>query len=148
MKMNRFNVRGYILIIEDGKVLLSDEILQGNHATKFPGGGLEYGEGLLECIEREAAEELGQEVNVLGHYYTTDFCQPSVFRPSDQMISVYYLAELKEAQRFRTSDKPFDFIHFNEREETFRWKSITALTEEEMTFPIDKVVVKMLKEEV
>ena len=145
MGMNRFNVRAYMLIIQEGKILLSDEILQGNHATKFPGGGLEFGEGLLHCVEREAMEELGQEVNVLEHFYTTDYSQPSVFRPTDQMISVYYLAQLKEKQQFRTSDKPFDFLRFEEREETFRWKLISELTAEEMTFPIDKIVVEMLK---
>jgi len=100
MKMNRFNVRGYMLVIQEGCLLLSDEVLQGDHATKFPGGGLEYGEGLIECILREALEELGQEVEVLNHFYTTDFCQPSVFRPEDQMISVYYTAKLKSKQLF------------------------------------------------
>lgn len=147
MKMNRFNVRGYMLVIQNDCVLLSDEILQGNHATKFPGGGLEFGEGLIECILREAKEELGQEVEVLAHFYTTDFCQPSVFRPEDQMISVYYRAKLKTAQAFRTSEKPFDFIRFEEREETFRWKEIKDLVPSEMTFPIDQVVVRMLREE-
>jgi len=104
MKMNRFNVRGYMLVIQEGCLLLSDEVLQGDHATKFPGGGLEYGEGLIECILREALEELGQEVEVLNHFYTTDFCQPSVFRPEDQMISVYYTAKLKSKQTFHTSE--------------------------------------------
>lgn len=146
MKMNRFNVRGYMLIIEDGCVLLSDEILQGNHATKFPGGGLEHGEGLVECILREAVEELGQEVEEVDHFYTTDFCQPSVFRETDQMISVYYTAKLKGQPSFRTSDQPFDFIRFEEREETFRWRKIEELDANEMTFPIDKVVVGLLRE--
>lgn len=146
MNMNRFNVRGYMLIIQDGMVLLSDEILQGGFSTKFPGGGLEFGEGLIACIEREALEELGQAVEVLDHFYTTDFCQPSVFRPTDQMISVYYLAKLSDRQTFRTSEKPFDFIKFEEREETFRWKKIELLNPDEMTFPIDKVVVELLRE--
>ncbi len=146
MKMNRFNVRGYMLVIQEGCLLLSDEVLQGDHATKFPGGGLEYGEGLIECILREALEELGQEVEVLNHFYTTDFCQPSVFRPEDQMISVYYTAKLKSKQTFHTSEKPFDFVRFEEREEAFRWRNISDLLPSEMTFPIDQVVVRMLRE--
>ncbi|MFT4780155.1 MAG: ADP-ribose pyrophosphatase YjhB (NUDIX family) [Flavobacteriales bacterium] len=146
MKMNRFNVRGYMLVIQEGCLLLSDEVLQGDYATKFPGGGLEYGEGLIECILREAQEELGQEVEILNHFYTTDFCQPSVFRPEDQMISVYYTAKLKSEQTFHTSEKPFDFVRFEEREEAFRWKKINDLLPSEMTFPIDQVVVRMLRE--
>ncbi|MFN5439619.1 MAG: NUDIX hydrolase, partial [Bacteroidota bacterium] len=41
-----FNIRVYgILISDDNQVLVSDEFIRGNYYTKFPGGGLEFGEG-------------------------------------------------------------------------------------------------------
>ncbi len=47
----RFNVRVYGLFVHSHLgVLLSHEELSGFKFTKFPGGGLEWGEGLTEAI--------------------------------------------------------------------------------------------------
>lgn len=35
---------------------------------KFPGGGLEYGEGVLECLHREFDEELNVKIDVIEHF--------------------------------------------------------------------------------
>ena len=41
-----FNLRVYgILLGENKQVLVSDEFIRGSYYTKFPGGGLEFGEG-------------------------------------------------------------------------------------------------------
>ena len=41
-----FNIRVYGILINDAKqVLVSDEYIRGTYITKFPGGGLEFGEG-------------------------------------------------------------------------------------------------------
>ena len=41
-----FNIRVYGILINDKKqVLVSDEFIRGGYYTKFPGGGLELGEG-------------------------------------------------------------------------------------------------------
>ncbi|HEY1007169.1 MAG TPA: NUDIX domain-containing protein, partial [Sphingobacteriaceae bacterium] len=75
-----FNVRVYGLLINDGReILLSDEEEYGVRFTKFPGGGLEYGEGLREGLRREFMEECLAEVEVLDHFYTTDFYIKSAF---------------------------------------------------------------------
>ncbi|MBS1528392.1 MAG: NUDIX domain-containing protein, partial [Bacteroidetes bacterium] len=72
--MYKFNVRVYGLLINDGgQVLLSDEQEYGMRFSKFPGGGLEYGEGLIDGLKREFVEECNVEVDVLSHFYTTDF---------------------------------------------------------------------------
>ena len=48
-----FNLRVYgILLGENKKVLVSDEFIRGNYYTKFPGGGLEFGEGTRDCLKR------------------------------------------------------------------------------------------------
>jgi 8-oxo-dGTP pyrophosphatase MutT (NUDIX family) len=77
-----FNVRVYgILLGENGQVLVTDELIRGAYITKFPGGGLEFGEGTRDCLKREFKEEMDLDVEVGDHLYTTDFFQMSAFQP-------------------------------------------------------------------
>ena len=81
--MNRFNLRVYgLLINEQQQVLVSDELIRGNYITKFPGGGLEFGEGTRNCLQREFREELNLQVETGEHFYTTDYFQQSAFNPA------------------------------------------------------------------
>ena len=60
--MNKFNLRVYgILINKNNEVLLSSELRFEKPMIKFPGGGLEFGEGLVDCLKREFQEECGIE---------------------------------------------------------------------------------------
>lgn len=144
--ITKFNVRVYFILFNDNNtdILVADEIIQGNYYTKFPGGGLEFGEGPVECAKREALEELGQEIEVTGHYYTTDFFIPSAFRQTDQVISIYFKARLIGPQQFRSSETRFDFSQTGNDEESFRWVSISHLHLEDFQFPGDKKVVEMI----
>jgi ADP-ribose pyrophosphatase YjhB (NUDIX family) len=77
------SVRVYgVLINDQNEVLVSDEYIRGEYYTKFPGGGLEIGEGTRECLQREFKEEMNLEVAIGDHIYTTDFFQkvPSIRR--------------------------------------------------------------------
>src|SRR5688500_9359534 len=92
-----FNIRVYGILINDkNQVLVSDEFIRGNYYTKFPGGGLEPGEGTRDCLKREFKEEMDLEVEVGDHIYTTDFYQVSAFNPAHQIISIYYFAKALE----------------------------------------------------
>jgi ADP-ribose pyrophosphatase YjhB (NUDIX family) len=142
-----------ILINEEKHVLVSDEFIRGQYYTKFPGGGLEFGEGTRDCLKREFMEELNLQVEVLDHLYTTDFFQESAFRPGDQIISIYYLVKPMQTISARLSDKKFDFdeeqlLRYEEKQEveTFRFIGWENLSEESVTLPIDKVVVQLIKE--
>lgn len=141
----KFIIRVYGIIIKDGKVLLSDEFRMGMKMTKFPGGGLEYGEGTIDCLKRECMEEFGQEVEILKHVYTTDYFQEAMFFEDHQLISIYYLARFKDQINFKISKKPFDFKEPAEGNQSFRWESLTDLSESDITFPIDKKVLEKLK---
>ncbi len=145
---SRFNVRVYFLLIhDDGKqVLVADEIIAGNAYTKFPGGGLEFGEGPEDCVLREAIEELGQEVVVKEHFYTTGFFIQSAFRPADQVISIYYTANLKENQKFKTSEIKHDFVQKEKDEESFRWLNVESIRIDDFDFPADRHVAGILME--
>src|SRR5215204_685975 len=108
--MFRFNLRVYGILINDQKqVLVADELIRGNHYTKFPGGGLEYGEGTRDCLVREFMEEMNLKVAVGEHLYTTDYFQVSAFNPDHQIISVYYLVSPLEEISVRLSKVAFDF---------------------------------------
>jgi len=141
----RFTVRVYgIILNEKNEVLVSDESYLGHRFSKFPGGGLEYGEGTVDCLKREMLEETGNEVEVLKHVYTTDFFQESKFHPGMQVISIYYFARFTAPPEFPVSDKPFDFPDEAERGQSFRWIPLNDLTPDDVSLPIDKIVVGML----
>jgi 8-oxo-dGTP diphosphatase len=149
-----FNCRVYgILLGDDKKVLVSDEFIRGNYYTKYPGGGLEFGEGTRDCLKREFKEEMDLDVIVGDHLYTTDFFQMSAFNPEQQIISIYYFVKALEPIRVPLRSKPFDFderelkIYAEKKEtETFRFIDWAAFGEESVTLPIDKVVAGILKD--
>lgn len=141
-----FNVRVYgILINERGEVLVSDELIGGLEITKFPGGGLEFGEGTIEAIKREMIEETGTETEVIEHFYTTDFFQISAFNPKAQVISIYYIIKALTSLNTKVSAKAFDFSERVEGAISFRWIPVEVISEEHFTFPIDKKVARLLK---
>jgi len=152
--MNRFNVRVYgILVNHKKQVLVSDEYIRGGYYTKFPGGGLEFGEGTRECLKRELREELGIDSEIGEHIYTTDYFQLSAFNPDHQIISIYYYASPLEELKVPMKNAAFDFddqqmaIYDKTGEtETFRLIDWDDFSEETVTLPIDKYVAKMIKE--
>ncbi len=148
--MNTFNVRVYGLLFNERKeVLVSDEFINKMMITKFPGGGLEFGEGTIDCVIREFMEELGWKVSVLNHFYTTDFFQISAFNANKQIISIYYLLHLEDKSNelpIIFSTKKFDFTQNTTDEQIFRWLPINSSLLDDLTFPIDKTVCKMLLE--
>lgn len=147
-KIEHFTIRVYALIInEDKEILVSDEFQKGMKMTKFPGGGMHFGEGTIDCIKREALEEFGQEIEVIDHFYTTEFFQQAYFYPDHQVISIYYLARFKKDIDFRISKQAFDFVTMSEGAISFRWLPIDNLGDNDsLTLPIDKIAGKLLYE--
>lgn len=139
--ITRFNIRVYGILIEDGNILLADEVYMEREMTKYPGGGLNPGEGPIECLKREIKEELNMDVDVLGHLYTTDFFQRSVFIETDQVFSIYYFIErLHKEQPINTN-----WIEVaNEHRIRFHWVPLNELSPDMLTFPIDKKVCEMI----
>lgn len=143
--MYPFNVRVYgILINEKNQVLLSDEEEYGVRFSKFPGGGLEYGEGLIDGLKREFVEECAVDIDVTSHFYTTDFFIKSAFNDS-QIISVYYLVKPKTELQLKFKEVIFDFDEEGDIRQAFRWKAVTDLLNEDVTFPTDQKVVELLR---
>ena len=143
--MYLFNVRVYGLLINERKqILISDEEEYGVRFSKFPGGGLEYGEGLKDGLKREFLEECNAEVEVLDHFYTTDFFCKSAFNES-QIISIYYLVKPLEELKLNFRNSPFDFDGEGDLKQAFRWKEVADLSIDDVTFPTDRRVIELLK---
>ena len=149
-----FNIRVYgVLINEQKQVLVSDEYIRGGYYTKFPGGGMELGEGTRDCLKREFKEEMNLDIEIGEHLYTTDFYQVSAFNSAHQIISIYYYVNALEEIKVPLRTKEFDFDEqqmevYNKTKmtETFRfidWKDFSA---EKLTLPIDKIVATIVKE--
>jgi ADP-ribose pyrophosphatase YjhB (NUDIX family) len=141
MQSKRFNLRVYGLLIWNNRILVSDEWIGEHQFTKFPGGGLEWGEGLEECVKREFLEEIGLEIEADGLYYVTDFFQVSAFRPNDQIVSFYYKVSSSSPDKIAVRHSKFDF---GEDKLVFRWVNLSDLNPEEFRFPIDRIVVQKL----
>ncbi|WP_017259001.1 NUDIX domain-containing protein [Pedobacter arcticus] len=144
----KFNFRVYGLLIDKGKnVLLSDEEEKGIRYSKFPGGGLEFGEGLIDALKREFIEECDLQVEIISHFYTTDFFVASAFG-GGQLISVYYLVKALQNFQFKISTSEFDFEEqTSDSKQCFRLVNIKDLHEDSVTFPVDQHVVKLIKEQ-
>lgn len=139
-------LRVYGLLCHAGHVLVSDELIKGQRITKFPGGGLEFGEGLKDCLIREIREEIGVEALDPVHFYTTDFFQQSSFHSTPmQVVSVYYTFRVADPAAIPVIEVPFSGITGPGDQEVFRWLRIDDGSEEDLTLPIDRVVWGLLR---
>jgi len=136
--VNKFIIRVYGILIREDAVLVSDETVMGKAITKFPGGGLEFGEGTIECLQREFFEELTLKVDVTGHFYTTDFYVPSAFDPNIQVISVYYLVNPINPEKLN------DLHSHGDKNQVFRWIPLSKLKDLDLSLVIDKKVTNMI----
>ena len=148
-----FTVRVYgILKDSQNRILVSDEFIRGSYFTKFPGGGLEFGEGTRDCLKREFMEETGLDVTVGDHIYTTDIFQISAFNSRHQIISIYYYVHSNVPTDIEVKTTRFDFAleatnDPNGQAEARRWITLDMLTEDDVDLPLDKIVVGILKHE-
>ena len=144
MPIEKLTVRVYGILQDKRKrILISDEYIRGDYFTKFPGGGLELGEGTRQCVEREFLEETGLHVTAGEHIYTTDYFQ---------ILSVYYFVSTNDdLSALQIHLKTFDFTKEqtsdpNGQIEALRWIEWSKFSEESVSLPIDKIVARILKQ--
>lgn len=144
----RYNIRVYGICLDPaGRVLLTDERRGGFEMTKFPGGGLELGEGLADGLRREFLEEADVAIELLELYYINDFLQISAFNPKDQLLSIYYKVRLLTALTVPMAEKRMDFEEGRADQQNFRWVPVSELDVQDFRFPIDKIVVQKLRDD-
>lgn len=133
-KPTQFSVRVYGCALKEGKVLFLREHYHGKEFLKFPGGGVEFGEGLKESLLREWKEELNLDIKIKEHLYTQDFFQESMFDPNDHLLIVYYIVKILNISELYISD---------DRIREVKWIS---LDENNLSLlPIDEVAFKILQ---
>jgi 8-oxo-dGTP diphosphatase len=138
-----FNVRVYALIVKNNRLLISEEQHGGVFLRKFPGGGLQFGEGILQALHRELKEELNADVESASMLCVTEDFVVSFLNNKQQVIGVHYLVELKQ-------DYSDEFLNNNRVELEnghihFKWVLIDSLAAEDFTSPVDKSAFEKLK---
>lgn len=134
-KIKKFNLRVYGLLVRDGKLLVSAEKYVGWDLRKFPGGGVEYGEGVKDALKREWKEELEAEIEIGELFYVTDYFLQSAYRDEDQIISFYYRVYTDE------------IVLKNKLEHEVFWLELNEEKYTEFSFPQEQMVYEMLREE-
>lgn len=143
-----FTIRVYGLLIHGGSVLLSRENIRGSLYTKFPGGGLEFGEGVIECLQREFMEELAITLCEWDHFYTTEDYIPSSFHhDSRQVLSIYYTVKTDQLLQIQTDQMTDQQLLLTSGGQNLYWCTLDKLLLQDIQLPIDKIVVeKLLKD--
>jgi 8-oxo-dGTP diphosphatase len=136
-KILNFNIRTYGFLVNDAQeVLISHEREYGMEFSKFPGGGVELGEGITDALKREFVEECGIDISILRHVYTTEEFVLSEFNQT-QVIAIYYLVHAAESELAKISMDPLPAVV--EPAQAFKWISIKELdSKSDLTFDIDK----------
>jgi len=144
MSAPTFTIRVYGLLLVQQQILLSREHIRGRCYTKFPGGGLEYGEGTLDCLRREWQEEASLAIEPIAHFYTTEDFVPSAFGAHTQVISIYYTVKAQEWDKLPVVKSPEDHQLLQDGDQQFFWRPMASLSPQDVDLPIDREVVRRL----
>lgn len=133
--INAFTIRIYGILLHNHKLMTLKEPYWGEILYKLPGGGLEFCEGTLQCLSRELKEELNLELDTAELFYVQEEFIRSKFKPNEQLFTVYYKITCKDINTLKICDKNIEEIH---------WIPLSELSEDKMTLPVDKKVVRKL----
>ncbi len=89
-------------------------------------------------------EETNNKIEVIKHFYTTDYFQVSAYDKTHQIISIYYLVKPVSGFSISATEKKFDFDENAGYAQTFRWLDLGSVSENDFTLAIDKKVGRML----
>ncbi len=93
-----FVIRSRAIIFHEGRLLL----VRHPHDTSFaalPGGHLDLGEGLQECLRREIVEELGVEPKIGRLLYVNTFMDGDRGQPVEFFFEVSNGADYKDLEK-------------------------------------------------
>ena len=133
--IDKINIRVYAAVVKDKKVLALFEEYAGEHLMKFPGGGLEFGEGTLDCLHREFEEELNAKIRIVEHLHTQEDFVVSRFRDNEQLLTIYYQVEIIDETEFLIMDPCIEKIEWIEIDQPGN----------PFQLPVDRVVFDVLK---
>lgn len=123
------------MLNDSNELLLAEEFHFDMFMRKFPGGGLQFGEGPEDALRRELKEELDIEVQIGRHLHTTDIFIPSVFNADHQVLGIYYEVAVPPGLEARFRD--LNRNNWKNGDVTFNWKSLDEIRSADLTFPMD-----------
>jgi ADP-ribose pyrophosphatase YjhB (NUDIX family) len=88
--VTKFRIAIYGVLVENGKVLLTDTRVPSGIITNFPGGGLELGESPIEALRREFREETDVDVRIGELLFCSQQFQQNPEYPHEQLMHIYY----------------------------------------------------------
>jgi 8-oxo-dGTP diphosphatase len=131
-----FNIRIYALCVEENRLLVLHEPFMGNMVCKLPGGGLEFGEGTIDCLKREFMEELGLKIKNYSPYYIQENYVESLAKNNKQIVLLYFKVEIENASSIQLLDTNI---------QSYEW--IDLKKDCPLTLPVDQIVYEKLKKE-
>lgn len=138
-----FNVRVYALIVKNNRLLISEEQHGGVFLRKFPGGGLQFGEGIVQALHRELKEELNADVESESLLCVTEDFVVSFLNNKQQVIGVHYLVALK--QDYSDNHLDNNRVELENGHIHFKWVMIDQLKADDFSSPVDKSAFEKLK---
>jgi ADP-ribose pyrophosphatase YjhB (NUDIX family) len=147
--VDRFNVRVYGLILDaagDHILVCNERLSDGSHAQKFPGGGVELGEGILDAWWREAQEELGCQpvMQSAQLFHSAEPFVRSAFRKEEQVIALYYLFQMHSDEGNMWTEEPANSLG-GELGMKVSWKCWKSLDYRTFRFLTDQTAVQKLQ---
>lgn len=108
--VSKFRIAVYGVLVENGRVLLTDTRVPSGIITNFPGGGLELGEAPLEALTREFQEETGISVHVGPLLFCSQLFQQNPEYPHEQLMHIYYRV-YRETEHINLKGNNDDVVH-------------------------------------
>lgn len=130
-----YNIRVYAICIKEQHLMVLKEPFAGKMVNKLPGGGLEYGEGTVDCLIREFKEELSLEIQNITPFYIQEHFVPSLAKDNKQILMLYFLVDIKNLSSLKILDNNIKEV---------LWTPIDG--ENILTLPVDQIVFEKLKE--
>lgn len=125
------------MLIDKNRLLITKEAFIGDYIFKFPGGGLEFGEGVFDCLIREFKEELNLDVEVVRHVFTQENFIQSAINPKEQVLMIYYQVKAKNIELLEVKTSVIKELI---------WRDLKELKTEDLTMPTEQEAVQSLLE--
>lgn len=139
--LKQFTVRVYGILVHNNKILISHERYKKKAFSKFPGGGLKLGEGVINGLKREFKEEMDIEIEPSYLFHVTESLQISRFDNEKQVIALYYIVQSHETEKIPILNK--EELHPN-KGEVFEWIELNAFKNEMLSFESDREAAQKL----
>lgn len=123
---------------DEGKVLVlkqSDPTITGNNQYHPPGGIIELGETVTECVEREVEEEIGIKTTAKRLFDIGEW-QAERDRDVMQFVGLFYVCELESG----------DFTLQKEEASEACWVGIDDINELKILEPSRTIIERFLRE--